>query len=91
MNEKEINISIAGRQYRLLENNQIKQFDLEMAAMQINQKIADYETTFKVTDMHDLMAMVLLDYAIKSNNVSSKSLSEAEVLIDSHLSSLHSL
>ncbi len=92
MKQKEIHISIAGKQYRLFENQNIKSSDIENAAKQINKRLADYEYSFKVTDTQDLLAMVLLDYAVKSlhneKTMTSGEISQAELLLDSHFNSL---
>jgi cell division protein ZapA (FtsZ GTPase activity inhibitor) len=92
MGEQTITISIADRPYRLAINSEKEEENVRQAARFINEKVKEYSTHYAFKDKQDLLAMVVLQFAAKvqdlelQNEMESKKTIEGLIEIEKILS-----
>ena len=72
-----INIAIADRSYRLKARPQDEE-TIRKTATLINEKIAEFKTTFAGKDMLDYVSMVLLWFAVEGTGSANQLVAESE-------------
>ena len=94
MKEQHISVIIADRPYRLKISNETEEIEFRRAGDFINEKIKEYANHFAFRDKQDLLAMVVLQFAVdvvrseESSNyqqVLGEKLSELEKMLDDYL------
>ena len=63
---KSIEVSIAGRPYPVKVTSEEEQMVLEIAK-EINQKVSEFQRTFRGKDKQDYLSMALLTYALEGS------------------------
>ncbi len=64
MNGQHISVIIADRPYRLKVNNEQEEEQFRKAGQLINEKLQEYASHFAFRDKRDLLAMVVLQFAV---------------------------
>ena len=94
MKGQHISVIIADRPYRLKISNETEEIEFRRAGDFINEKIKEYANHFAFRDKQDLLAMVVLQFAVdvvrseESSNyqqVLGEKLSELEKMLDDYL------
>lgn len=94
MKEQHISVIIADRPYRLKVSSETEEIEFRRAGDLINEKIKEYASHFAFRDKQDLLAMVVLQFAVdvvkseESTNYQhelGKKLSEMEKMLDDYL------
>ncbi|MFN2394986.1 MAG: cell division protein ZapA [Bacteroidales bacterium] len=94
MKEQHISVLIADRPYRLKVNSETEEIEFRKAGEIINEKIKEYANHFAFRDKQDLLAMVVLQFAVdvvrseESNNYQQElgdKLAEMEKMLDDYL------
>ncbi len=80
MRNLSIKVIIANRPYPLTVSNEQEEEAIRKAAKRINDILKDYESKYAVKDKQDLLAMCALEFATKSIEIESKSVSEDDGL-----------
>lgn len=82
MRNLSIKVIIANRPYPLTVSNEQEEEAIRKAAKRINDILKDYESKYAVKDKQDLLAMCALEFATKSIEIESKSVSEDDGLLE---------
>jgi cell division protein ZapA (FtsZ GTPase activity inhibitor) len=94
MKEQHISVIIADRPYRLKVGSETEEIEFRRAGDLINEKIKEYASHFAFRDKQDLLAMVVLQFAVdvvrseestKYQQELGEKLSEMEKMLDDYL------
>ena len=94
MKGQHISVLIADRPYRLKVNSETEEIEFRKAGELINEKIKEYANHFAFRDKQDLLAMVVLQFAVdvvrseesnKYQQVLGGKLAEIEKMLDDYL------
>ncbi len=94
MKGQHISVLIADRPYRLKVNSETEEIEFRKAGELINEKIKEYANHFAFRDKQDLLAMVVLQFAVdvvrseesnKYQQVLGGKLAEMEKMLDDYL------
>ncbi len=94
MKGQHISVIIADRPYRLKVSNETEEIEFRRAGEFINEKIKEYANHFAFRDKQDLLAMVVLQFAVdvvrseessKYQQELGEKLSDLETMLDDYL------